>query len=135
MTLFPTTAPVRRKAVWGPKRTLAALLVAGFGLGLATTASAAASAHGPNASGKESRHHREAPHKRPGAPGFNVKNYKMDDEVTKRADRGNPLHTTSVIVTLVPGAKLPAKFKRWARADKLDIINGAVLDLPDNVLK
>jgi subtilisin family serine protease len=92
-------------------------------------------AHGFKNSGKESRHHRQAPHKRPGAPGFNVKNYKMDDEVTKRADRGNPLNTTSVIVTLVPGAKLPPEFKRWARADNLDIINGAVLDLPDNVLK
>ena len=74
---------------------------------------------------RDSRHHQQAPHKRPGAPGFNVKNYKMDDEVTKRADRGNPLHTSSVIVTLVPGAQLPPEFKRFARADKLDIINGA----------
>ena len=129
-----TVAPVRRKAVWGPKRTVAALLVAGFGLGLATTASAAGP-HGFKSSGKESRHHRQAPHKRPGAPGFNVKNYKMDDEVTKRSARGNPLRTTSVIVTLVPGAKLPPEFKKFARAGKLDIINGQVLDLPENVLK
>ena len=48
---------------------------------------------------------------------------------------GNPLRTVSVIVTLVPGAKLPPEFKKWARADKLDIINGQVLDLPENVLK
>ena len=128
-----TVAPIRRKAVWGPKRTLAALLVTVVGLGFATTASAA----GPRRfqGSKESRHLRQAPHKRPGAPGFNVKNYKMDDEVTKRSARGNPLRTVSVIVTLVPGATLPPEFKRFARAGKLDIINGQVLDLPENVLK
>jgi serine protease AprX len=135
MTLRPlTVSSIRRKAVWGPKRTAAAALIAVFGFGFATTASAAGPGRFQNLD-NGSRHHRQAPHKRPGGPGFNVKNYKMDDEVTKRADRGNPLHTTSVIVTLVPGAKLPPEFKRWARADKLDIINGAVLDLPDNVLK
>jgi subtilisin family serine protease len=129
-----TVTTIRRKAVWGPKRTLAALLIVGFGLAFATTASAAGPG-GFQKSGKESRHARQAPHKRPGAPGFNVKNYKMDDEVTKHADRGNPLRTTSVIVTLVPGAKLPPEFKKWARKDKLDIINGQVLDLPENVIK
>ena len=102
---------------------------------MATTASAAAGPHGFNTSGKESRHHRQAPHKRPGAPGFNVKNYKMDDEVTRRSARANPLSTTSVIVTLVPGANLPPEFKRFARAGKLEIINGQVLDLPENLLK
>src|SRR4249920_1245122 len=128
-----TVAPIRRKVVWGPKRTMAALLVAVFGLGIATTASAA----GPRRfqGSKESRHSRQAPHKRPGAPGFNVKNYKTDDEVTKRSARGNPRRTTSVIVTLVPGATLPPEFKKWARGDKLDIINGQVLELPENVLK
>jgi serine protease AprX len=129
-----TVAPVRRKFVWGPKRTFAAFLVVGFGLGLATTASAAGP-HGIKSSGKESHHHRQAPHKRPGAPGFNVKNYKMDDEVTKRSARGNPLRTTSVIVTLVPGAQLPPEFRKFARGNQLDIINGQVLDLPENVIK
>jgi hypothetical protein len=134
MTLRSLTAHTsRRKAVWGPKRTVVALLVAGLGLGFASSASAAAG-KGQNGN-KVSRHHRQAPHKAPGAPGFNVKNYKMDDEVTKRAGKGNPLHKTSVIVTLVPGAKLPPEFKKFARADKLDIINGAVLDLPDNILQ
>ena len=135
MTLCsPTVDTLRRKAVWGPKRTLAALLIAAFGFGFATTASAAGPGRFQNAN-QGSRHNRNAPHKRPGAPGFNVKNYKMDDEVTKRSARGNPLSTTSVIVTLVPGAKLPPEFKKWARKDKLDIINGQVLDLPENVLK
>jgi subtilisin family serine protease len=131
MTLYSfTISPTRRKVVWGPKRTLAALLLFVFAFTL--NASAAGS---PQKGERNSRHHQGAPHKRPGAPGFNVKNYKVDDEVTKRADRGNPLHTSSVIVTLVPGAQLPPEFKKFARADKLDIINGQVLDLPDNVIK
>jgi subtilisin family serine protease len=119
----PTTTTIRRKAVWGPKRTLATLLIAGFGLGFATTAMAAG------------RHQTQPPHKDPGGAGFNVKNYKMDGEVTKWANVGNPLHISSVIVTLVPGAKLPPQFKRFARADILDIINGQVLDLPDHLIK
>jgi serine protease AprX len=40
-----------------------------------------------------------------------------------------------VIVTLLPGAQLPAEFKRFARDGKLGLINGQVLDLPNNVLK
>jgi subtilisin family serine protease len=110
---------------------MAALLLAAFGF--ATSVSAAP--RRPQGPQGENRHHQKAPHKRPGAPGFNVKNYKVDDEVTKRANRANPLRTSSVIVTLVPGAVLPPEFKKFARADKLDIINGQVLDLPDNVIK
>ena len=97
MTLRPlTVSTIRRKAVWGPKRTAAAALIAVFGFGFATTASAAGSGRFQNLD-KGSRHHRQAPHKRPGGPGFNVKNYKMDDEVTKRADRGNPLEIAAEI--------------------------------------
>ena len=55
--------------------------------------------------------------------------------MTARTTRGNPLYTTSVIVTLVPGAKLPPEFKKFARGGKLDIINGKALDLPNGVLK
>ena len=128
MTLRPPAiTPSRHKVVWGPKRTLASLFLVAFSFGVVTTASAAGSG--------QSRHHQKVSTKRPGAPGFNVKNYKQDDEVAKRADRGNPLFTSSVIVTLVPGAQLPPEFKKFARADKLDIINGQVLDLPNGVLK
>jgi serine protease AprX len=82
----------------------------------------------------EGRHSRTVPQTTAGVPGKNVGNYKLDDEVTERAHHGNPLGRTSVIVTLVPGASLPAEFKRFARRDSLDIINGRVLDLPNSVL-
>ena len=88
-----------------------------FAAGLAPNASAA---------GPHSRHRAT---KQPGVAAASVKAYKLDAEVSRRASRGNPLHTTSVIVTLVPGAVIPTEFKRFARADKLDIINGVVLDV------
>jgi len=65
---------------------------------------------------------------------LNVKNYKLDDEVTKRSNRGDQA-ITSVIVTLVPGAKIPPQFKKYARNTSLDFINGVVLDVPNGVLK
>jgi serine protease AprX len=104
------TSP-RRKVVWGPKRFIAA---AALFLGLSANAGA---------------------QNVPGTPGSYVKNYKLDDEVTDRAQRGNPLAIAQVIVTLVPGAELPPQFSQYARGGKLDIINGQVLRLPNGALK
>jgi serine protease AprX len=106
----------RRKVVWGPQRLL--LTVAALVLGLAP--GSFAGQNGGNA---------------PGAPGTYVKNYKLDDEVTERAQRGNPLAIANVIVTLVPGAELPPQFQQYARGGKLDIINGQVLEVPNGLLK
>ena len=111
---------VRKKAVWGPRRTLGVALVA-----LCAVA--------PNAMA-EGRHVRNEPHAKPGVPGREVKNYKIDDELTRRVARGSSIHTSSVIVTLVPGATLPPEFKRYARNGSLDIINGQVLELPDSLI-
>ena len=116
-----STAPIRKKAVWGPKRTLSAAAVALL-------------AFAPQAARAEGRHVRSVPHAKPGVPGSHVKNYKVDDELSSRAARGSSVHISSVIVTLVPGAQLPPAFKRFARPGKLDIINGFVLDLPDSVI-
>jgi len=113
---------VRRKAVWGPKRTIGALsflLVAALAVSPADAKT----------------HSRQAPKKQAGAPGALVKNYKIDDELTDRADHGNPGLTTRVIVTLVPGATLPNEFKKFTRNTRLDLINGEVLDLPNGVLR
>ena len=110
----------RRKAVWGPKRTLLAALAV---LAMASNAAAA----GP---------HRKPAHKGvPGTPGSQVKNYKLDDEVTRRSNSADDKKTSSVIVTLMPGAQLPPQFKRFARNTSLDFINGVVLDVPHGVLK
>src|SRR3954463_13129056 len=112
----------RRKAVWGPKRTLGALVVLCV-TGLAVSPAAAKS------------HQSQAPKKTAGAPGAFVKNYKLDDVLTERSDRGNSALTTRVIVQLNPGEKLPAEFKKYALNRKLDLVNGEVLDLPNGVLK
>src|SRR5262245_55078414 len=113
----------RRKAVWGPKRTLGALaLLCATGL-VASPAAAKPS------------HTRQAAKKTAGAPGAFAKDYRLDDELNDRADHGNGAQTTRVIVTLNPGAKLPAEFKRFTTNRKLDLLNGEVLELPNSVLK
>jgi len=120
MTSTHVTPPVRRKAVWGPKRiaTLLLLLVGGF----AATASA-------------SGHHRTAaPTLKPGVAGKKAQHPKLDQDSSRNADK-NPNGTTSVIVTLQPGAKLPPEFTKYARKTKLNLINGHVVDLPNKLLK
>ena len=104
---------IRRKAVWGA-------------IVLLSTASIA-SAAGP--------HNRQARHATPGMPSSSAKAYKLDDELSRRAAKGNPQATSSVIVTLVPGATLPPEFKKFARNVNLGIINGQVLDLPNHMLR
>src|SRR6266536_408338 len=124
---------IRRKAVWGPKRIVWPLLA--VLLGFAPAASA------------DSRHVRPAPVKKAGAPGSNVKNYRLDAELERRStDRNGSVNTSRVIVELVPGAQLPSEFKTYARRfavggsntggvdHNLDIINGLVLELPNNLL-
>ena len=39
----------------------------------------------------------------------------MDAEISRRSKRNDARNTTRVIVTLVPGAKLPLEFKRFVR--------------------
>src|SRR5262245_30283982 len=112
----------RRKAVWGPKRTLLAALVVVMGI---TPEAYASGAHG-----------RQVKNVGAGAPNSFAKNYKMDDEVTRRSmGPANGLGKTRVIVTLVPGAQLPNEFKKYSKNRQLDLINGQVLELPNGVLK
>ena len=80
-------------------------------------------------------HSHEGARKTAGAPSASVKAYKLDNELSQRANDRNGAHTTRVIVTLLPGAELPKEFKKFARGGKLDLINGQVLDLPHGVLK
>jgi serine protease AprX len=107
--------------VWGAR--LAVAVAAFLVVGLASNAFA------------DGRHIRTAKKVRPGQESSQARQYKSDDEVTRRSS-GNPLHTSSVIITLVPGGQLPSEFKKFARAGgKLDIINGQVLDLPNGLLR
>jgi serine protease AprX len=110
----------RRKAVWGPKRTLVAALVVCMGL-----------APGASAAGRHSRPGKKA---LSGGPNYRAKNYKLDDELTRRSRGGHGGDTTPVIVTLVPGAQVPAEFRKFMRGNRLDIINGQALELPNHEL-
>jgi serine protease AprX len=113
---------LRRKAVWGPKSTLAAaalLLLVAFA---------------PNAMA-EGNHSHSAHKATPGRPNSIVKGYKLDHELEHRATKSEPNHKTRVIVELVPGAKLPASFNGFKHGGKLGIINGQVVDLPDRLLR
>src|SRR3954451_14119636 len=112
---------IRHKAVWGSGRTLAAVAM----LVLSVAAPSWAKS-GLNGSAKKAL---------PGVPSSRVKNYKLDDEITRRAKNGNPLQTTSAIVTLNVGAQLPAEFRKYARSGSLDIINSYVLDVPNQLLR
>jgi serine protease AprX len=89
----------------------------------------------PVAAAPEKHHTRQGQKAKPGVPGARVKAYKLDDELSRRSGDLNPRNTTRVIVTLVPGATLPAEFKKFGQNRNLDIINGQVLDLPNNVLR
>src|SRR4029077_9860932 len=91
----------RQKAVWGSGRTLAAVALLVISVATPTWA-----ASGQTTPGKKAV---------PGVPSSRVKNYKLDDEITRRAKNGNPLETTTAIVTLNAGAQLPAEFRKYAR--------------------
>src|SRR5438105_4705263 len=117
-----TSQPViRPNVVWCPKRTLAAALL--FFIGFAPNAIA------------DGRHSHSALRAKPGVRSNSAKHEKLDRELLSRFTR-NPLQTTRVIVTLQPGAELPAEYRRFMnRRGKLQIINGAVVDVPNGVLK
>src|SRR5919201_5322984 len=109
MNPLPPSVSPRRKAVWGPKRTIATALI--VMCGLATEAFAAS--------------HPVPGKARPGRPNAFVKTYKLDGELVRRSDRLTG--TTRAIIELAPGAQLPAEFKAYARRNgRLRIINGQV---------
>src|SRR6266478_8192053 len=122
MTECVNPGAIQRKAVWGPKRTLVALVLVAFGLSTSAMAAGNKRSNESSPYQTDKHHSRPAPKVKPGLPSENVKNYKLDDEISRRRD-SNPIQTSRVIVTLVPGAQLPAEFKQFARANgKLDII-------------
>ena len=72
---------------------------------------------------------------KPGVAGNKAQHPKLDQELTNRAEHQDPNALTSTIVRLQPGAKLPAQFRPYKVGDKLNLINGFVLNLPNRLLK
>jgi subtilisin family serine protease len=128
------TSHVRRKAVWGPRRIVWPLLILLLGIA-------------PQIASADGRHIPHRPIKKPGHLGKFVKNYHLDDALEELAkDRNGSVNTSRVIVELKPGHELPPEFKNYVRrfavggsADgtdhNLDLINGVLLELPNNLLK
>src|SRR4029077_16505947 len=123
MISLRTIGTPRRKAVWGPKRTLAALAVAILAFG---SDAFAATGNLPGAA-----------RARAGRPNSNARTYKLDGELSKRSNRLlSALAKTRVIVELAPGATLPVAYKQYAKQNgDLQILNGTVLDIPNGLLK
>src|ERR1035437_2974473 len=96
---------IRRKAVWGPKRTFAVLmfLILGF-----TPQAFAADQHGNR------QHSRQPGNVQPGIAGKKAEHPKLDRDLIDRSNGRRPNDVTSVIVTLQKGAKLPAAFNPYA---------------------
>jgi serine protease AprX len=132
ITSFISLSP-RRKAVWGPKRSIdwgtkgPVGFIALFGLLLTLGATPSAFAKG--------QYSQSAQNAKPGVPGSKARHEKLDTELESRADRSGPNDTTSVIVSLKAGAELPREFRHFARSDKLHVINGRVLELPNRLLR
>jgi len=101
----------------------------------------------PAIASADGRHVRHRPIKKPGHFGKFVQNYHLDDALEARSrDRNGSVNTSRVIVELKPGHQLPNEFKNYLRrfavdgnADgvdhNLDLINGVLLELPNNLLK
>jgi serine protease AprX len=141
MKLNTCPNPVRRKAVWGPKRVASVMLIA-----FACLAPIPAAAK---------QHSHEGAKKTPGVQNRSVRNYKLDHELDRRVKGRDDRSTTRVIVSLLPGEKLPAEFKRYIHYrnrntglsqlltgnnnltddGQLPLINGVVLDLPQGAIK
>src|SRR5262245_7943416 len=121
MILSQGVWPTRRKAVWGPKRTMAVVAALVFGL----SSSAFAAGHHRLAAGTSAA----------GRPNSQVHDYKVDGELTRRS--AAPANNKSkVIVELLPGQQLPPEFKQYAKRNgRLGIINGQVLELPDRLIR
>ncbi len=59
---------------------------------------------------------------------------KLDAGLQHSATAASSVKRTRVIVTLAPGAQLPAQFKSYVHGNRLSSINAQVLDLPDSLL-
>ena len=119
----------RWKAVWGPRRTAGVLLLVLLGL---IPNLAAGADRRPNTNRRSaqspSRHYRQAPTTRPGLPSRRVRNYKVDDGLTRRIRNHQRWETADVIACVQPGQELPARYLRYAKRGKFSVIACYALD-------
>jgi serine protease AprX len=111
----------------GLKRTAAI----GVGLLLLALAAPSAAAEGQG---------RHAERKPSGVRSARIKDYRIDEELARRSnDRARATAMTRVIVTLVPGAKLPREVRRYVQrvgpVETLDLLNALVLKLPNALVQ
>lgn len=62
------------------------------------------------------------------------KRAKLDAELSRRAALASTSRRSRVIVQIEPGQALPAALEQYQSGDRLGIINGYVLDVPDSAL-
>jgi serine protease AprX len=130
MNLINRPSLSRQKAVWGPKRTVSAFLIA-FGC-IAPNAMAA----GRHSTTPKAKHSRVAKKVKPGAPNSNAKSYKLDKELSFRSSHNAKLQTTRVVLRLQPNASLPTAYKLYARGRKLvGVLRSYTLDVPNGQLQ
>jgi len=122
MTLPHHQVGSRQKAVWGPRRTALAAILAVCGVVAGPHDALAASGH----------QHLDRATRR--SPVSHARRYRLDDELTARA-ASKPLGTSRVIVRLNAGAQLPTEFKRYATGRRLRVIDGQVLTVPNALLR
>jgi len=101
----------------------------------------------PAIASADGRHIPHRPIKKPGHFGKFVRDYHLDDALEALSkDRNGSVNTSRVIVELKPGKELPSEFKYYLRRfavdgnlagddHNLDLINGVLLELPNNLLK
>lgn len=59
---------------------------------------------------------------------------KLDHELTRRASQAAGWRRSRVVVQVGEGQALPAALRQYQRGDRLNVINGYVLDVPDSAL-
>ena len=114
MSTPPTTA--RRKAVWGPKRTLVALALIALASPLSAFAAPKGNSNNHNHRPEPASRHWSNPGKsKPGLPSSRVDDSKLDKFLSaKKGASANSKETVDVIAVLNSGQDLPGNLKKYA---------------------
>jgi serine protease AprX len=120
-TVFTPTSALRRKAVWGPKRTLIAAALVAIAFPLSASAAPKPASKQKSETPKvrvapPSRHILRAPRAKVGQPGAFVDTSKLDSFLKNRKTTNkNSKETVDAIVTLNAGKDLPLLYRPFAR--------------------